>query len=184
MKLLFGLFTCCLFSLNLLGICAFVCTFCKYIGYILLFYVFNDNQISLNNITSSLSPENKLDRFYASLCPVTSLCYIILYFFILINAWSASFKAWILLFQLYSKQELYDAHTHTHAISCTLCRWKSKYCKHTPKKGRGIQSTVEHTFIYRQSFHIITIMQTHIYTHGKWFESVLCSKGRRLQQSN
>lgn len=23
---------------------------------------------------------------------------------------------------------------------------------------------------------------THIHTHGKWFESVLCSKGRRLQQ--
>lgn len=53
---------------------------------------------------------------------------------------------------------------------------------------QGIQTTIEQTFIYGQSFHIITsrYANTHIHTHAhvEWFESVLRSKGRRLQQRN
>lgn len=82
-------------------------------------------------------------------------------------------------------------HTNTHTlshyrlISCLLSpiHYQNKG-KHAEKINRShpIYNWTNRLFMDSHSILSQMGMHTHIYTHGKWFESVLCSKGRRLQQ--
>lgn len=81
------------------------------------------------------------------------------------------------------------SHTHTlshyRLISCLLSpiHYQNKG-EHAEKINRShpIYNWTNRLFMDSHSILSQMGMHTHIYTHGKWFESVLCSKGRRLQQ--